>query len=169
MGSCQNSIFLVFGLFLAGCLFVSSIFSESRLFTRPLFSYFVTNLDWLAGQPILWILPWGQSCGRRLYGSTTLQSRLFLKNIENFLCKKKFLNNCRIPSMHAERKIIVCSHKHSCTPYPFLSPYSQTDRMTDRETNTLAARGLEEFFFQLCCCVCFFDFRREIGFGVIYL
>jgi hypothetical protein len=27
--------------------------------------------------------------------------------------------------------------------------------MTDRETNTLAARGLEELFFQLCCCVSF--------------
>jgi hypothetical protein len=27
--------------------------------------------------------------------------------------------------------------------------------MTDRETNTLAARGLEEHFFQLCCCVSF--------------
>jgi hypothetical protein len=28
--------------------------------------------------------------------------------------------------------------------------------MTDRETNTLAARGLEELFFQLCYCVSFF-------------
>ena len=27
--------------------------------------------------------------------------------------------------------------------------------MTDRETNTLAAHGLEELFFQLCCCVSF--------------
>ncbi len=29
------------------------------------------------------------------------------------------------------------------------------DRMTDRGTNTLAARGLEDFFFQLCCCASF--------------
>ncbi len=29
------------------------------------------------------------------------------------------------------------------------------DRMTDGGTNTLAARGLEELFFQLCCCVSF--------------
>ncbi len=29
------------------------------------------------------------------------------------------------------------------------------DGMTDRETNTIAARGLEELFFQLCCCVSF--------------
>jgi hypothetical protein len=51
--------------------------------------------------------------------------------------------------MHAERNITICSHKHSFTPYPSLSPYSPTDRMTDRGTNTLTARGLEEPFFQL--------------------
>jgi hypothetical protein len=28
-----------------------------------------------------------------------------------------------IPSTHAERKITVCSHKHSFTPYSTLSPY----------------------------------------------
>ncbi len=33
-------------------MFQSSFFSESRLCTPPLFSHFVTNLDWLAGQPI---------------------------------------------------------------------------------------------------------------------
>ncbi len=70
--------------------------------------------------------------------------------------------------MHAERKITVRSHKHSFTPYPSLSPYRQTDRITDRGTNTLAARGLEELFFQLCCCVSFW-FWREIDFGFTYL
>ncbi len=44
-----------------------------------------------------------------------------------------------------------------------------TDRQnygqTDRQSNTLAARGLEELFFQLCCCVRFW-FQREIGFGL---
>jgi hypothetical protein len=30
--------------------------------------------------------------------------------------------------------------------YPSRSPYSGKDRMTDGETNTLAARGLEELF-----------------------
>ncbi len=54
------------------------------------------------------------------------------------------MNNCSIPSTHAERKTTVCSHKHSFTPFPSLSPYRQTDGMTDRGTNTLAARGLEE-------------------------
>ncbi len=57
------------------------------------------------------------------------------------------MNNRSIPSMHAERKITNLSVKHSFTPYPSLSPYSQTDRMTDRGTNTLTARGLEELFF----------------------
>jgi hypothetical protein len=33
---------------------------------------------------------------------------------------------------------------------------------------TLAAHGLEELFFQLCCCVSFW-FWREIGFGFTYL
>ncbi len=56
------------------------------------------------------------------------------------------MNNLSIPSTHAERKITVHSHKHSFTPYPSLSPYSQTDRMSDGETNTLAAHGLEELF-----------------------
>ncbi len=39
--------------------------------------------------------------------------------------------------------------------------------MTDGGPNTLAARGLEEIFFQLCCCVSFL-FWRETGFGFIY-
>jgi hypothetical protein len=43
----------------------------------------------------------------------------------------------------------------------------QTDGITDRETNTLALRGLEEPFFQLCCCVSF-SFLLEIGFGFTY-
>jgi hypothetical protein len=46
--------------------------------------------------------------------------------------------------MHSERKFIFHSHKHSFTLYPSLSPYSWTDRMTDRETTTPAAHGLEE-------------------------
>jgi hypothetical protein len=30
-----------------------------------------------------------------------------------------------------------------------------TDGQNDRGMNTLTARGLEELFFQLCCCVSF--------------
>jgi hypothetical protein len=37
--------------------------------------------------------------------------------------------------------------------------------MPDGETNTLATCGLEEPFFQLCCCVSVL-FWREIGFGL---
>ncbi len=68
------------------------------------------------------------------------------------------MNNHSIPSTHTERKITACSHKHSFTPYPALSPYSQMDRITDGETNTLAVRGLEEIFPVVllcqffCCC-----------------
>jgi hypothetical protein len=48
--------------------------------------------------------------------------------------------------MHAERQITIRYHKHSFTPYPSLSPYSQMNGITEGETNTLAASGLEELF-----------------------
>ncbi len=79
------------------------------------------------------------------------------------------MNNHTIPSTQVERKITDCSHKHSFTPYPFLSPHSQTDGITDGEMNTLAARGLEELFFQLCRCVSFLLLWWEIVLGVTYL
>jgi hypothetical protein len=66
------------------------------------------------------------------------------------------VNNCIIPSMHAERKIALHSYIHSFTPYSSLSPYRQTNGITDGGMNTLAVRGLEELFFQLCHCVSFF-------------
>ncbi len=67
------------------------------------------------------------------------------------------MNNCIIPSMHAESKITVRSHKHSFTPNPSLSHYRGTDRMTDRGMNTLAVRGLEELF-SSCAVVSVFWF-----------
>ncbi len=42
-----------------------------------------------------------------------------------------------------------------------------THRQNYGGTNTLATRGLEELFFQLCCYVSF-SFWREIGFGFTY-
>ncbi len=56
------------------------------------------------------------------------------------------------------------SPKHSFTlpSQPLL-----TDGMTDRDSNTLTTRGLEEPFFQLSCCVSFL-FWQEIGFGFTY-
>ncbi len=60
------------------------------------------------------------------FNTTALQSRQFLKkyrdllqpysnnrfskNIENFLCKQKIVNNCSIPSTHAERQITDLSN-----------------------------------------------------------
>ncbi len=67
-----------------------------------------------------------------------------------------------------ERKITFLSHKHSFTPYLSLTPYSQTDGMTDRETNTLAARGLKDLF-SSCAVVSVFWFWWEMGLGVTYL
>ncbi len=56
-------------------------------------------------------------------------------------------------------------------------PYRQNDGMIDRGMNTLAlreleesahaSRGLEEPFFQLCCCISFW-FWQEIDFGCTY-
>ena len=86
----------------------------------------------------------------------------FSKNIESFLCKQKLVNNCSITSTHFERKITVHSHKHSFTPYPSLSPYSQTGGMTDRETNTLAARGLEELFSSHAVVSVFGSGRKQV-------
>ncbi len=45
--------------------------------------------------------------------------------------------------------------------------HGQKDGRTDREMNTLASRGLEEPFFQLCCCVSFW-FWWEMAFGCTY-
>jgi hypothetical protein len=70
------------------------------------------------------------------------------------------VNNRSIPSMHTERKITVCSHKHSFTPYPSLSSYSPMDGMTEGGTNTLAAHGLEELF-SSCAVLSVFWFLVE--------
>ncbi len=87
---------------------------------------------------------------RALYGSTTLQSQSFLKNIENFLCKQKLVNNCSILSTHAERIITVHSHIHSFTPYPSFSPYWQTDKQRDKYTHWAWAGGT--FFLVVLLC-----------------
>ncbi len=66
--------------------------------------------------------------------------------------------------MHAVRKITYLSDN---TLLLFILLLALPDRVTDRDRNTLAAHGLEELFFQLCCCVSFW-FWPEIGFGFIY-
>jgi hypothetical protein len=70
--------------------------------------------------------------------------------------------------MHSKKKFTDFFNKHSFSPYPSLSPYSQMDGQTDRQRNTLAARGLEELFFS-CAVESVFGFWWEIGFGVTYL
>ncbi len=116
-----------------------------------------------------------------LYGSTTIQSLLFLKNIKNFIW---FLNNTYWVSLFLRNNSLIFRTGVSCFSVTlfystlfccggkanlvrFTLSYSTlltlTDRMTDRGTNTLASRGLEEpahasrgleeLFFQLCCCV----------------
>jgi hypothetical protein len=83
--------------------------------------------------------------------STALQSQSFLKNIESFLCKQKLVNNHSIPSTHAERKLPIFLVNTLLLHIPLLA---LNDGLTDRMTE-LAVRGLEERFFQLCCCVSF--------------
>ncbi len=53
----------------------------------------------------------------------------------------------KLPIFPVNTLLLFHSHKHSFTPYPSHRPYSPTERITDGETNTLAARGLEELFF----------------------
>ncbi len=81
--------------------------------------------------------------------------------MESYLCKKKLVNSHSIPSMYAERKITIPSHKHSFAPYPSLSPYRMTDRITDRGTNTLTVRGLEELFSRCAVVSVFFPVENR--------
>jgi hypothetical protein len=68
--------------------------------------------------------------------------------------------------MHAEEKLPFVLINTLLLHIPLLA---LTDRQNDgQRPNTLAARGLEVLFFQLCCCVNFL-FWREIGFGFTYL
>ncbi len=80
---------------------------------------------------------------------------LFLVNYEWVVFLQRMLIE-KSPIFLVNTLLLFCSHQHSFTPYPSLSPYWRTDRITDRGTNTLGARGLEELFFQLCCCLCQF-------------
>ncbi len=88
----------------------------------------------------------------------------FSKISRTFYASRKYVNNHSIPSTHAKRKLPIIRINTLLLHIPLLA---LTDRRNYRETNTLAARGLEELIFQLCCCVSFW-FWREIGFGFIY-
>ena len=121
-----------------------------------------------------------------LYGSTTIQSILFLKNIENFVRFPKqyllgfFILDKQLTNIWTGVSCFYvtlfyfthfcCGGKANLVRLTLF--YSTLLTLTDRQnyggTNTLALRGLEELFLQLCCCVSFW-FWREIGFGVTYL
>ncbi len=45
------------------------------------------------------------------------------------------MNNCSITSTHAERQITDLSVQHSFTLYPSLSPYGQTQSLTEGRIN----------------------------------
>ncbi len=102
-----------------------------------------------------------------LYGSTTIQTRSFLKNIENFLWFPKqylldfFILEKQLAIIPDRGFLFLCNTLLLYSP----SPYWRTERRT--ESNTLATRGLKYAFFQLCCCVSFL-FWQEIGFGFTY-
>ncbi len=120
-----------------------------------------------------------------LYGSTTIQSQLFLKNIKNFvwfpkqyllgffILEKQLTNILDRGFLFLRNTLLLYSlllWRESLfnTVYTLLL-YSLTDRMTDRGTNTLALRGLEEPFFQLCCCVVsVFGFGGKCG-NLLYI
>ncbi len=74
---------------------------------------------------------------------TALQSRSFLKNIENFLCKQKLVNNRSIPSTHAEKKLPFVLINTLLLDIPLLAfTDRQTDKQTDRQRNELILVGL---------------------------
>ncbi len=98
-----------------------------------------------------------------LYGSTTIQSRLFLKNIENFVWFPKqyllgfFTLEKQLASIPDRGFLFL---RNTLLLY-FLSPYSQTERLTESHTRYAWAGGT--FFpIVLLCCVSFL-FWREIG------
>ncbi len=78
---------------------------------------------------------------------------------------------------YASRKLWIIVVFLQCTLYEKLPLFLEntlllyipllalTDRQNHRGTNTLASRGLEELFLQLCCCDSFW-FWRGIGFGL---
>jgi hypothetical protein len=98
------------------------------------------------------------------YGSTTIQSRLFLKKYQNFV---GFLKQYLLSFFNLEKQFANIPDRgflfirNTLLLYP-LRPYRQTDRQTVKYTR-IAWAGGTFFHFQLCFCVSFF-FWREIEF-----
>jgi hypothetical protein len=82
-----------------------------------------------------------------LYGSTTIESRLFRKNIENFVWFLKqyllcfFILEIQLANILDRGFLFLCN-----TLLLHIPLLALTDRRNYGETNTLATRGLEELF-----------------------
>ncbi len=115
-----------------------------------------------------------------LYGSTTIQSLLFLKNFENFvwfpkqyllgffILEKQLANildgvSCFSATLFYST-LFCCGRKANLVWFTLFHStlLTLTDGMMDGGTNTLASRGLVEPFFQLCCCVSFLFLREKV-------
>ncbi len=106
--------------------------------------------------------------------------RYFLKKyrdpIQPFCCNR-FSKISRIFYASGKLWIIVLFLQHTLleklpiflinTLLLYIPLLALTDGQNYGGTNTLTSRGLEELFFQLCCCVSFW-FWRETVFGVTY-
>ncbi len=150
-------------------------FSESRLFTRPLFSHFVRNLDWLASQPILWIPPWGQSCGRWLFWHLSLSVNIlshshdhFSKILRTFFASRNYWIIIVFLQCTQNEKLPFVLINTLLLHIPLLAlTHPQTEWRTERQIHSLHM-GWRNFFSSYCAAVSVFWFWREIGFGVTY-
>jgi hypothetical protein len=84
------------------------------------------------------------------------------------------VNNCLIPSTHAERQITDLSVKHLFTLYPSLSPYRQTEPLLTKERIHLLRMGWMNFFPVVVLCQFFvlagnrFWFYILVYLGIVY-
>jgi hypothetical protein len=102
-----------------------------------------------------------------LYGSTTIQSRSFLKNIKNFVWFPKqyllgfFILEKQLANI-TDRGFLFL--RHTLVLYS-LSPYRQTESQTESQIHLLHVGWRNLFSSCALCCVGFW-FWREIGFGL---
>ncbi len=124
--------------------FVQIPYSHDR-FSKKLRTFFVKKLI-----PYKTYI-WEDQLFLALYGSTIIQSRLFLKNIENFVWfpKQSLMGFFILEKQLANVPDRVFLFLRNTLLLFSLSPY----RQTDRGTNTLASGGLEEPFIISSCAV----------------
>jgi hypothetical protein len=102
-----------------------------------------------------------------LYGSTTIESRLFLKNVENFVWFPKqyllgfFILEKQLANIPDRGFLFLCN---TLLLYS-LSPYWRTERWTESQIHSLRVGWRNLFPVVLLSRVSFW-FWREIGFGL---